>query len=105
MTRDTVFHTGQYSFETYYPGEGHTTDNIVIWFKKEKILYGGCLIKGVDDTDLGNLSDANVTEYASTLKNVQKKCRKPMFIIIAHNDWTNTNSLKHSLLMAKKLKK
>ena len=105
MVNDTVFNAGQYSFETYYPGQGHTADNIVIWFKKEKILYGGCLIKGVDDENLGYLGDANVTAYASTLKKVQKKCRKPKFIIIAHNDWKNINSLKHSLMMAKELKK
>ena len=105
MAKDTVFNVGQYSFETYYPGQGHTEDNIVIWFKNEKILYGGCLIKGADDEDLGYLDDGNVRKYASTLKNVQKKCRKPKFIIIAHSDWKNINSLKHSLMMAKELKK
>ena len=104
MAKDTVFTIGQYSFETYYPGPGHTEDNIVIWFKKEKILYGGCLIKGVDAENLGYLGDANVSAYASTLENVQKKCRKPKFIIIAHSDWKNINSLKHSIQMAKKLK-
>jgi metallo-beta-lactamase class B len=105
MTTDTVFHAGQYSFETYYPGEGHTADNIVIWFKKEKILYGGCLIKGVDDQTLGYLGDANVTAYASTLKKVRQKFRDPKFIIIAHSDWKNINSLKHSIRMAEELKK
>lgn len=105
MAKDTVFTVGQFSFETYYPGQGHTADNIIIWFKKEKILYGGCLVKGVDAENLGYLGDANVTEYASTLKKVQKKCRKPTFIIIAHSDWKNINSLKHSLMMAKELKK
>jgi metallo-beta-lactamase class B len=105
MTNDTVFNVGQYSFETYYPGQGHTEDNIVIWFKKEKILYGGCLIKGADDEDLGYLGDGNATEYASTLKKVQKKCRNPKFIVIAHSNWENINSLKHSLQMAKELKK
>lgn len=105
MTKDTVFQVGQYAFETYYPGEGHTADNIVVWFKKEKILYGGCLIKGVDDENLGYLGDANVEEYATTLKRVQKKCRKPRFIIIAHNDWRDTRSLKHSIRMAEQLKK
>lgn len=103
MTKDTLFTIGSYSFETYYPGEGHTADNIVIWFEKERILYGGCLIKGVDDKNLGYLGDANVTAYATTLKNVQQKCRKPAHIIIAHNDWRNNNSLKHSIKMAKKL--
>ena len=105
MTKDTVFNVGQYTFETYYPGEGHTADNIVIWFKKEKILYGGCLIKGATDESLGYLGDANVTAYATTLKNVQKKCRKPKFIIVAHSDWNNTRSLEHSIEMAEALKK
>lgn len=105
MTNDTVFNVGQYSFETYYPGQGHTVDNIIIWFKKEKILYGGCLIKGADDEDLGYTDDGNVKEYASTLKKVQKKCRNPKYIIIAHSDWKNINSLNHSLTMAKELKK
>lgn len=105
MAKDTVFNAGQYSFETYYPGQGHTTDNIVIWFKKEKILYGGCLIKGADDEDLGYLGDGNIAEYASTLKKVQQKCQKPKFIIIAHSDWKNINSLKHSIIMAKELTK
>lgn len=102
---DTVFHIGPYSFETYYPGEGHTTDNIVIWFGKEKILYGGCLIKGADAENLGYLGDANVTEYYSTLKKVQKKCPDQKFIIISHSDWNDTNSLKHSIKLAKELKK
>jgi metallo-beta-lactamase class B len=105
MSRDTVFQAGQYRFATYYPGEGHTSDNIVIWFSQEKILYGGCLIKGVSDENLGYLGDANPTAYASTLKNVRKRCRKPKSIIIAHNDWNNLNSLKHSIKMAKKLKR
>jgi metallo-beta-lactamase class B len=104
MANDTVFNVGQYSFETYFPGQGHTVDNIVIWFKKEKILYGGCLIKGADDKNLGYLDDGNKTEYESTLKRVQKKCGKAKFIIVAHSNWKNINSLKHSLMMAKELK-
>ena len=105
IAKDTVFQIGQYAFETYYPGEGHTADNIVIWFEKEKILYGGCLIKGADDESLGYLGDANVIEYEATLKNVQRKCQKPQYIIIAHSDWSNINSLKHSIKLAKALKK
>src|SRR5689334_15214329 len=91
--KDTVFNIDQYSFETYYPGPGHTEDNIVIWFAKEKILYGGCLIKGAGAENLGYLGDANVTEYYSTLKRVQAKCPNPKIIIISHSDWNNIQSL------------
>jgi metallo-beta-lactamase class B len=32
LDKDTVFTIGQYSFQTYFPGEGHAPDNIVIWW-------------------------------------------------------------------------
>ncbi len=105
MTKDTIFNVGQYSFEVYYPGEGHTVDNIVVWFSKEKILYGGCLIKGAAAENLGYLGDANAAEYETTLKKVQKKCPNPKFIIVSHHDWNNINSLKHSIKLARILKK
>jgi metallo-beta-lactamase class B len=105
MAKDTVFNVGQYAFETYYPGQGHTADNIVIWFKKEKILYGGCLIKGLDDETLGYLGDANEAEYATTVKRVQKKYSQPKFVIITHSEGSNPKTVAHTLMMAEKLKK
>jgi metallo-beta-lactamase class B len=103
INNDTTFTLGQYSFQTYYPGHGHTSDNIVIWFDKEKILYGGCLIKSVDDTSLGNLADADVKAYATTLKNVQLKCKNPVHVIPGHNSWKSSQSLPHSIKMAEGL--
>lgn len=105
MAGDTTFNIGGYSFETFFPGEGHTADNIVVWFEKEKILFGGCLIKGAEDKNLGFLGDGNTMEYATTLKRVQKRFRKPKHIIVAHSDWNNINSLKHSIEMAEELRK
>lgn len=105
IEKDTVFTIGQYSFETYYPGEGHAPDNIVIWFKQQKILYGACLIKSLEDSDLGYLGDANKTAYAATVKNVQKKCPKPRYVIPGHGDWSSVKSLQHTLNMATELKK
>lgn len=104
MTSDTVFRVGDYSFVTFYPGEGHTADNIVIWFEKEKILYGGCLIKGTEATDLGYLGDANVKEYANTLKRVQQKFRDPKHIIVSHHNSTDAGSLEHSIRLAEELR-
>ncbi|MEO7922689.1 MAG: BlaB/IND/MUS family subclass B1 metallo-beta-lactamase [Chitinophagaceae bacterium] len=104
IEKDTVFTAGQYSFQTYYPGPGHAPDNIVIWFEKEKILYGGCLIKSVADNSLGNLSDASVKDYATTIKNVREKCKNIKYIIPGHNDWTNVKSLDHTLELAQQLK-
>jgi metallo-beta-lactamase class B len=105
MDKDTVFTVGRYSFETYFPGHGRTADNIVVGFEKEKILYGGCLLKSTEDDDLGYLGDASVKEYATSIKNVQKKCKNPSHVIVGHGDWSSIKSLKHTLTMAERLKK
>ena len=89
----------------FYPGQGHAPDNIVVWFGKQKILYGGCFIKSTEATDLGYLGDANIKAYATTLKNVQRKCPDPLFIIVSHSDWSNNSSLNHSIKLARKLKR
>ena len=105
IDKDTIFTSGEYSFQTFFPGQGHSPDNIVIWFEKEKILYAGCLIKSIKDSTLGNLSDANIENYPTAITNVQEKCKSPQYIITGHNDWISTKSLRHTLKMAQKLKR
>lgn len=102
IEKDTTFTYGKYSFQTFYAGQGHTPDNIVIWFEKEKILYGGCLIKSTDATDLGNLADANVNEWSTTLRNIKNKFKNPKFIIPGHQSWKSKKSLDHTAKLVRK---
>jgi metallo-beta-lactamase class B len=97
--QDTLFTVGQHRFQTYYGGQGHSPDNIVIWFDKEKILYGGCLVKSTEAEDLGNLSDANVKAWALTIKKIQQKFGDPIYIIPGHLDWQSNESLTHTLML------
>ena len=105
IENDTIFNIGQYRFQVLYPGQGHTPDNIVIWFEREKILYGGCLIKSYEDTNLGNLTDANITEYAATIEKVDNRCKNPHHVIPGHGSWLKKTSVSNTLRMAKALKK
>jgi metallo-beta-lactamase class B len=97
FVHDTTFKTGSYFFETFYPGEGHTKDNIVIWFATQKILYGGCLIKSTDNNSLGNIADANLKEWKPTIQKIIKKYPKPQFVIPGHFGWINNKSLQHTV--------
>ena len=36
---------GTYSIEAFYPGPGHSPDNIVVWIPEARVLFGGCLVK------------------------------------------------------------
>jgi len=101
IPNDTTFTVGQHAFEVYYPGKGHATDNIVVWFNKEKVLYGGCFIKSTEATDLGYLGDADVKDWEKSIKKVQTKFKKPKYIITGHDDWKDLNSLNHTLKLVK----
>lgn len=105
VDQDTVFQLGGYRFELFYPGEGHTSDNIVCWFERQRVLYGGCLVKSSEDKDLGYLGDANPQAYAQTLRRLISHCRKPRYVIPGHNSWADPNVLGHNLQMAKALRK
>ncbi len=97
ILKDTVFTVGQYSFQTYYGGAGHTSDNIVLWFEKNKLLYGGCLVKSIEATDLGYLGDADTKQWTTTIRSIKKMFGKPTYVITGHQDWTDNNSLEHTL--------
>jgi metallo-beta-lactamase class B len=101
IPNDTTFTVGQHTFEVYYPGKGHASDNIVVWFNKEKVLYGGCFIKSTEATDLGYLGDADVKEWEKSIGKVQSKFKSPKYIITGHDDWKDLSSLKHTLKLVK----
>lgn len=101
MRPDTAFEVGGLRFETFYPGPGHSPDNIVVWFPNQKILYGGCLYKSVDDQDLGNLSDADVPAWQSSILRVEHRFRDPEFMIVGHGNWHSLNAGKHTILLVK----
>ncbi len=61
-------------FEAFYPGPGHTTDNIVLSFPT--VLYGGCLIKSMEAKDLGFTADANLASWPEAVRRVSLKYPK-----------------------------
>ncbi|CAI2767747.1 subclass B1 metallo-beta-lactamase [Flavobacterium collinsii] len=100
IPNDTLFTVGKYTFEVYYPGKGHAPDNIVVWFNKEKVLYGGCFIKSAEAKDLGYLGDADVKEWQKSILRAQSKFKNPKYIVTGHDDWKDLTSLKHTLKLA-----
>jgi len=101
FTNDTSFCIGGYCFSSYYPGEGHTKDNIVIWFEKEKILYGGCFVKSTENNDIGNIADANLEAWSKSVEKLINKFQQPAYIIPGHLSWASNKSLKHTLYLLK----
>lgn len=64
-------------------GEGHTQDNIIGYFPDEKVLFGGCLIKGIGASK-GYLGDANIGEWSKTVEKIKSSYPEAEVIIPGH---------------------
>ena len=99
MHSDTTFKIGGLTLAVFYPGQGHAPDNIVVWFPKQKVLYGGCFYKSVADGDLGNLEDADVAKWKTSIERVRARFGQPKYLIVGHNSWTDLSADLHTLQM------
>lgn len=100
--QDTIFKLADYVLETYYAGEGHSSDNIVIWFANAKVLYGGCLVKSIENNHLGYLGDANIKAWSPTIRRLIRKYPTARFVVPGHFGWSNTKALRHTLRLLRK---
>lgn len=85
--------------EIAYYGEGHTCDNIIVWFPVEKVLFGGCLVKGKGADNLGNISDANLEQWPLTLQAVLQKYKTAELVIPGHGQWGGTELIDNTLAL------
>ncbi len=101
FNNDTTFTIGGKSFNIFYPGKGHTADNVVVWFSEEQILLGGCIIKNADAKNLGNISEAYPDEWDDAIRRLQKRYADAKLIVAGHDDWHPQNGLQHTLDLLK----
>ncbi len=93
---------GKRELELYYPGPGHTVDNIVTWIADEKVLFGGCLVKSGDATTLGNTAEADLAAWPATLANVKERYPGARLIVPGHGDPGVPELIDHTLELIKK---
>ncbi len=82
--------------ECYYFGSGHTTDNIVVWIPSEKILFAGCMVKEMSSKTLGNLADADVDQWPSSVGKVIFKFPSAEIVIPGHGRFGGKELLIHT---------
>lgn len=102
LPNDTTFSIGNVPIRCYFPGEGHTSDNIVVWLPNQQILHGGCFVKSVAAFGMGNLADANLSEWATSVRRVMAQFGKARIVIPGHEEWGDTEALEHTLRLLEK---
>lgn len=81
-------------------GEGHTKDNSVVYFPKEKILFGGCLLKELE-AGKGYLGDANVPAWSATVEKVKREYPDVKIVVPGHGEYGDRRLLDYTINLFK----
>lgn len=68
--------------EVFFPGAGHTADNVVVFFPEARVLFGGCLIRPGEDDTLGYTGDASVDAWAESVARVRERYRGRVDVVV-----------------------
>ena len=88
---------GGETFEVYFPGQSHTKDNTVVYIKNRKILFGGCMVKGLEFDSPGYTGYANMAEWPISIEKVINKFPDVQIVIPGHGTEGGKELLPHMI--------
>lgn len=91
--------------EVYYPGGGHTIDNVVVWLPKSKILYGGCFVRSLESSGLGYTGEAKIDQWPKSAENTMTRYPNAKTVVPGHGIIGDFELLKHTRFLAEKAAK
>jgi len=87
----------------FYPGPSHTIDNVVVYFPKRKILFGGCMIKSLDSKDAGYSADADMRKWPRSVEKVLARYKDARIVVPGHGNYGDTGLIKHTIELLDKI--
>ena len=88
--------------EVFYPGPGHSQDNIVVWLPNQGVLFGGCFIRAAETRSLGNVSDAFVSQWPDSAEKLMLRYKTARLVVPGHGKVGDAALLKHTRDLALK---
>lgn len=90
-------HFGQDTVEVWFPGAGHTEDNVVVYYPKKKILFGGCILKAMESRSKGNLGDADVKSWPASVEKLLNRYPDAKLVIPGHGSIGDIEMIRHTI--------
>ncbi|MFA8451845.1 MAG: subclass B1 metallo-beta-lactamase, long type [Bacteroidales bacterium] len=84
----------------HFLGAAHTTDGIVVWVSKEKVLFGGNEVRNYNGW-VGNIADANISEWSNTIMKVKKEYGSAKYVVPGHGKYGGVELLDYTIKLYK----
>ncbi len=85
------------TIQAFYPGPSHTFDNVVVYFPKRKLLFGGCMIKTMAARGPGYKEDADMVQWPLSVAKVKDKFAEIDIVVPGHGPSGGTELLDHTI--------
>jgi metallo-beta-lactamase class B len=87
--------------ELFHPGAARTSDNIVAFIADAQVLFGGCMIRALDQTGLGNVADADSCHWPHAARAVLERYGERSKIVVpGHGKFGPSALLGHTISLA-----
>jgi len=70
--------------EVFFPGHGHAPDNVVVWLRDARVLFGGCMVRAAGTRNLGNTADADIASWHQAVKELLQRFPKATVVVPGH---------------------
>ena len=102
FTDDYRIALGGVDIELRYFGGGHTRDNIVAWLPRQRLLFGGCLVKRTGGSP-GYMAEADLAAWPDTIRNVIAAFPEAKVVVPGHGSPGTVEYLDYTLELAEGL--
>lgn len=82
--------------EVFYPGPGHTPDNVLVWVPSAGTLFGGCAVREASATALGNTADADVAGWPRSIERALARYGEAEVVVPGHGTPGGADLLAHT---------
>ncbi|MBN1362650.1 MAG: hypothetical protein JW993_18780 [Sedimentisphaerales bacterium] len=97
LAQGLALRVGAESVEVFFPGPSHTTDNVVVYFKNERILFGGCMIKALAARTPGFVGDADMSAWPVSVQKVLDRFPDARLVVPGHGAAGDLALLSHTI--------
>ncbi|QSX31170.1 subclass B1 metallo-beta-lactamase [Shewanella cyperi] len=87
--------------EAFFPGAGHSLDNLVAWLPGQKTLFGGCLVRSLETQSMGNTADGDVPAWPVSIEAVLSRYPEAARVVPGHGDNGDIALLRHTLALSR----
>ena len=90
--------------EVFYPGAGHSLDNLVVYVPEAAVLFGGCAVHESAREVAGNVRDADLRSWPAAIRRVQERYPEAKIVVPGHGVPGGPDLLDHTIAVVEAYK-